>query len=207
MVYDPLEVVKLRSNFYRDSYRKIIVALLVALIIIVGLTISLIFVIAERPVPKYFAATDSGRIIPLVPLDQPNLKNKAVLQWTSEAVVSIYSYNFVNFREVFEENKKYFTTTGWRGFMNAVSSAKNLEAVQEKKFVVSAVLTGAPIILNQYVIRGRYTWRLQMPVLVTYQSASDRVTQNFVVTLEIRRISTLDSVFGIGIANFVARPR
>jgi intracellular multiplication protein IcmL len=205
MVYDPLELVKLRNAFYRDSYHKIIVVLFIELIIIVGLTIALLVVIAERPAPQYFAATDSGRIIPLVALNQPNLKDKALLQWASEAVISVYSYNFQNYREIFQENQKYFTQSGWRGFMQAVSSAKNLEIVQEKRLVVSAVLTGAPIITNKYELGGRYTWEVQMPVLVTYQSAADRINQNFIITLEIRRISTLDNVYGVGISKFVAQ--
>ena len=74
--------------------------------------------------------------------------------------------------------------------------------------VVSAVLTGAPVITNKYVSpAGRYTWEVQMPILVTYQSANDRINQNFLVILEIRRISTLDNVYGVGISKFVARQR
>ena len=33
MVYDPLELVKLRNNFYRDSYHKIIIVLFIELVI------------------------------------------------------------------------------------------------------------------------------------------------------------------------------
>lgn len=207
MAYDALEVVQLRNNFYRDSYHKIVIALFVELLVIIFLTIALVLLLAQKPVPKYFAATDSGRIIALIPLDRPNLSDKALLQWTSEAVVSLYSYNFVNFREVFQVNRNYFTAPGWRSFMQALDASKNLDTVKAKKLIVSAVLTGAPVIVNQYVLDGRYTWAIQMPLLVTYQGSSDRINQNFILTLKIQRISTLDNVYGVGIAEFVAQQK
>jgi intracellular multiplication protein IcmL len=205
MVYDALETVKLRNNFYRDSYHKIVIALFVELFLIGVLSIAVMFLVSQKPTPIYFAATDSGRIIPLIPLDRPNLSDKALLQWTSEAVVSLYSYNFVNFREIFQGNRSYFTAAGWRGFMQALDASKNLETVRTKKLIVSAVLTGAPVITNQYVLNGRYTWQIQMPLLVTYQGSTDRITQNFILMLKIERVSTLDNVYGVGISEFVAQ--
>ena len=207
MVYDGLERVKLRNDFYRDSYRKIIVALVCSLVVIICLVGVIFLLIESKPSPKYFAATNSGRIIPLIPLNQPNLKDKAVLQWASEAVTSIYSYNFVNFRRVFQNNKQYFTSGGWQSFLKALTESQNLKAVQRKKLIVSAVLTGAPVVRSQGEFQDRYTWAIQMPVLVTYQSASEQTSQNFIVTLNIKRVSTLDSVYGIGISEFVAEQR
>ena len=102
MPQDALETVKLRNNFYRDSYRSLVVALLLSLLVIAGLVTTVSYLIMSKPSPKYFAATNSGRMIPLIPLDQPNLSDANVLQWTSMAVVSIYSYNYVNFRQAFQ---------------------------------------------------------------------------------------------------------
>lgn len=207
MPYDPLETVKMRNEFYRDGYRRVLMILLASFVAIIGLIIIVIVLVLSQPAPKYFAATDSGRIIPLVPLNEPNLQDKALLQWASEAVTSIYSYNFVNFRRVFENNKQYFTTEGWTSFLKALTDSQNLKAVQEKKLIVSAVLTGAPIVRSEGQLQGRYTWVVQMPVLVTYQSANEQSSQNFIVTLKIRRISTLDNVYGVGISEFIAEQR
>ena len=74
MVHDPLELVKLRSNFYRDSYRKVTMALLGSVVIIIALVGLVFFLISTKPIPKYFATTDSGRIIPLIPLDSSLLQ-------------------------------------------------------------------------------------------------------------------------------------
>ena len=51
---------------------------------------------------------------------------------------------------------------------------------------------------------GWFIWTL--PLLVTYQSASEFSQQNSVVTMLVTRVSTLNSPRGIGIAQFVVGP-
>ena len=87
--------------------------------------------------------------------------------------------------------------------MDALQQSSNLEAVKSKKLIVSAVATRAPIILQKGELNGSFSWRVQMPILVTYQSASEFTQQNNVVTMLITRISTLQSPRGIGISQFV----
>jgi intracellular multiplication protein IcmL len=206
MVYDALEAVRHRNTFYRDSYRKLVLAILILLLIAAGLVGAIIGLVTIQPTPTYFAATDTGRIIPLVPLNKPNLPDKAVLQWASEAAVSVYSYNYVDFRKVFQDNKRYFTAEGWKSFTQALSLSANLDMVKAKKYIVSAVLAAAPVITNQYLLHGRYTWKVQMPLLVTFENATERNDQRFLISLTIRRISTLDDIYGIGITQFIAEP-
>jgi len=202
MVHDALKLVKLRSDFYRDSYRKVVVALLGMVLIIIILAGIIFFMVASKPTPKYFAATDSGRIIPLVPLNQPNLNESNILQWASKALISVYSFDFVNYQKSFQQNRQYFTSGGWQSFMDALTNAKTIDTVKDRKLVVSAVLNGAPIITNQYVLRGRYTWEAQVPILVSYQG-TESYSDNLIATLKIQRVSTLDNKYGIGIAEIV----
>lgn len=205
MPIDALEVVKLRSTFYRDSYRKLVILLFFSWVIIAVLSSVLFVQVSNKPTPTYFATTESGRIIPLIPLDQPNLSDKALVQWASSAVISVYTYNFNNYRQVFQDNRKYFTPDGWQQFISALTRSRNLQAVTSKKLVLSAVLSSAPIVNREYIQDGRYTWQLQIPVMVTYESLSEEFHQNLIVVLTIQRISTLDSVDGVGIISFVVQ--
>lgn len=43
-----------------------------------------------------------------------------------------------------------------------------------------------------------------MPITVTMQGTGSPSTQNFMVTLTITRVSTLDSISGVGISQFVS---
>lgn len=200
---DAVEVVRLRNEFYRDSYRKVVGALLLCILTILMLIGALTYIVSNPPMPRYFATTTEGRIMPLVPLDRPNLSTAALLQWANTAAIAVYTFNFVNYRQALQAAAEYFTPEGWQGFMSALQSSNNLNAVLEKKLIVSAVATGAPVVLEQGLILGTYTWRVQMPLLITYQSASQFSQQAVTVTMLITRVSTLDSPLGIGIAQFI----
>lgn len=206
MAEDALTVVALRNQFYKDSQRKVILALLIAIVVNFVLASMLVYILTHPPAPRYFATTINGRITPLFPLNEPNQSDSAVLQWANQAAIAAFTYNFVNYRDELQASSGFFTADGWDQFLNALQSSNNLDAVKAKKLIVSAVATRAPIILQKGVLNGSFSWRVQMPILVTYQSASEFTQQNNVVTMLITRVSTLNSPRGIGISQFVVGP-
>ena len=206
MAEDALTVVGLRNQFYKDSQRKVMLTLLIAIVVNILLGTLLFYIITHPPAPKYFATSINGRITPLFPLNEPNQSDSAVLQWANQAAIAAFTYNFVNYRDELQASSGFFTAEGWDQFLSALQQSNNLDAVKAKKLIVSAVATRAPIILQKGVLNGSYSWRVQMPILVTYQSASEFTQQNNVVTMLITRVSTLNSPRGIGIAQFVVGP-
>ncbi len=206
MAEDAVSAVIMRNNFYRDGQRKMILILLFSIIANVILASMLTYVILHPPEPRYFATSINGRITPLVALNAPNQSDSAILQWANQAAIATFSYNFVNYRSELVAASGFFTAEGWDQFVSALGASNNLEAVKAKKLVVSAVATSAPVILQKGVLNGRYAWRIQMPMLVTYQSASEFSQQTLNVTMLVTRVDTLNSPRGIGIAQFVSAP-
>lgn len=200
---DALQVVKLRNEFYRDNYQKVVAALLLSFFILLILAGALFYIVSHPPAPRYFATTNDGRIVPLIPFDQPNLSNSALLEWANTAATAAYSYNFVNYRQALQQAGDYFTPEGKQMFFSAVKSSNNLQAVLAKKLIVSAVATGVPVVLEQGLLAGRYTWKVQIPMLITFQSASQFSQQSVTVTMLIVRVSPLESPRSIGIAQFI----
>ncbi len=200
-----VELVHLRNDFYRDSYQKIVKLLLVSVLIIVMLSGLLSYLLLNPTKPQYFAVDTNGRITPIIPLNQPNVSPAALLQWATQAVVASYSYNFVNYRQELQAASEFFTPSGWSAFLSALQDAGNLKSIKEKKLVTTAVVVGAPVIIQQGTeSTGRYMWRVQLPLLVTYQSASVLSQQHLVITMKIVRIDTVYSARGLGIDQFVA---
>ncbi|HAF87634.1 MAG: type IV secretion protein DotI [Legionellaceae bacterium] len=206
MALDALTAVALRNKFYKDGQRKLVIALIISLLVNSMLAIMLIYLMSHPPAPKYFATSINGRITPLFPLTEPNQSDSAILQWANQAAIAAFTYNFVNYRDELQASSGFFTADGWNQFLTALQQSNNLEAVKAKKLIVSAVATRAPIILQKGLLNGRYSWRIQMPLLVTYQSASEFSQQNNVVTMLVTRVSTLNSPRGIGITQFVVGP-
>ena len=206
MAEDALTIVAMRNDFYRDGQRKTMITLIISILVNFVLASLLVYMITHPPAPKYFATSINGRITPLYPLNEPNQSDSAVLQWANQAAIAAFTYNFVNYRDELQASSGFFTADGWSQFLTALQQSNNLDAVKAKKLIVSAVATRAPIILQKGILNGRYSWRVQMPILVTYQSASEFSQQNNVVTMLLTRVSTLNSPRGIGISQFVVGP-
>jgi len=203
MVDDAVELVRLRNNFYRDNYRRLVGALLVLLVAIIMLIGTVLYQIMNRPEPRYFATTVDGRIMQLFPLSEAMLSPGELLQWAHRAAIAAYTYNFVSYRDAMQQLQNQFTPDGWRYYEDALRVSRNLEMVIAKKLVVSAVATGTPVILDQAVIDGRYSWKVQIPLLVSYQSPNEQTQKPVIAMMIISRVPTVDMPKGIAIVSFV----
>lgn len=200
---DALETIRLRNNFYRDGYRRLLGAVLISVLINLLLAGGLIYMVTHPSVPQYFATTREGKLLRMYPLSQPIVSTSELLQWAATAATAANTYNFVNYRKEMQNASEYFTPAGWKEFQDSLKSSKTLEAVLSKKLTVSAVATGAPVIASQGVVAGKYKWKVQMPILVTYESANTKISQPSMVTMLISRVPTLESVKGVAIDAFI----
>jgi intracellular multiplication protein IcmL len=201
-----LEVVQMRRNFYRDSYRRVVTVLLFMIISNLVLAGIVYYLVTHQPEPKYFATSTDGRITPIYPLTAPMVSDSALLQWANQAAVAAYTYNFLNYQKELQDASEYFTPQGWKNFEAELQASRNLETVINKKLVSTAVATGAPVVLDRGILNGQYAWKVQMPLLVNYESASTLIQQPLLVTMLITRVSTLNVPTGIAISQFVASP-
>lgn len=206
MADDALTAVTLRNEFYKDSQRRVILALLCSVIMNVVLLMVAYYMYRHVPAPQYFATSINGRITELIPLDEPNQSDASIRQWANQAAIAANTYNYVNYRDELQAASGYFTGEGWQQFIKALEESNNLDAVKAKKMIVSSVATRTPVILQKGLLNGVYSWRVQMQILVTFQSPSEFAQQNNTITLLITRISTLNSPKGIGIAQFISAP-
>jgi intracellular multiplication protein IcmL len=202
MADDALELVRLRNNFYRDNYRRAVLALLLLILVNIGLGGIIAYLVTHRPAPQYFATTADGKIIPIYALSEPVVNTADLLQWATQAATAVFTYNFVNWRDELQRASENFTPEGWKNFQDALERSRNLELIISKKLVSSAVATGAPVVLEQGILGDRYAWKIQVPVLITYESANYRTRQSVLVTMLVTRVSTLNNPKGIAISAF-----
>lgn len=200
-----LELVRLRNNFYRDNYRRILGALLVLLLANIILLGFAGYLFMTKPQPEYFASTADGRIIPIYPFSQPVMTPSTLLTWANNAAVAANTFGFATYQQDLQRASTYFTPDGWQSFEDALKSARTLDTIQAKQLVSTAVATGSPTIIDQGIINGRYAWKVQMQLLVTYEGAGDQKIQvPQVVTMVITRVSRLNSSQGVAIAQYYA---
>lgn len=194
-----------RNLLYRDHYRRTVKSIIAMVVTALVMGVILAGLIIETPQPKYYATTTAGQVVPMHSLSEPVITNDYLLQWASLATRTAFNINFVNPQKSLDKAKVDFTSDGWSKFMDAMNSSGLLDTVEGKKLEMSAIVSGAPVILSTAVIHGRFTWRVQLPILVTFTSASQTMQSHWLVTMNIQRISTLDAYKGIQINDFVAQ--
>lgn len=197
--------------FYKHYFGKVLIALIVAIIVIGVLVIAFIVVKNQRVEREYFGVdSQTGRMTPIIPLNEPYVSQASLLTWTVECVTSANTYDFVNYQKQFQRNSQCFTKEGWDQFMSAMERAGTLNTVQNQRLVAASVANGAPVITREGLRRGAYTWEVELPVTVTYQGGQagrSTITQRLIVTLMISRIPTYESKYGVGIAQYVAQEK
>ena len=199
---DALEAVVLRNEFYRDGYRK---SLLIVVILIVS-NLFAIFAIArlnDRPTPVAFFATSSdGRIIPVLELSEPGKSNAEIIDWATRSAIKAYTYDFVNYRDALQQASQKFTGTGWTNFQKAMQSSGMLKTVVAERLVMTAQPTSAAVIADSGVRNGKYTWRVEIPMMLKLEGPKG-LKQPVRVSMLIQRVSLVNNPDGIAIVNYV----
>ena len=205
--YGNAESILIRSGTYRTAFKMMTAYAIVATLVAAVSTGAVVYLATNQPEPRYFATTTNGQIQPLVPLNQPHHSNEAVANYAVTAVTSALTYSFDRYRQQFQEAQDYFTQpTGWNSFVSAVDDSKILDLVKERRFNSTAVAQNALIVRQGVNDDGIYEWVLQMPVRVTYQSASEVTGQNLMVTVYLKRLQTYQTPAAMAIDRFVAAP-
>ena len=203
MAEQQYETVMLRDNFYRDNYHKVTWLLLMLVGVNILLAGGVFYLVENRPQPQYFATGTDGRLIPLQALKQSLYSNSALLDWATQTAMGVYTYNFVNMEKSLKDLSPSFTTDGYRSLLAALTAAKVLDTVKTKRLISTAVPTGVPRIVDQASINGVWTWKLSLPMMISY-SRGGTATQkvNVVVQMLVTRVDQASNPKGIAVSQF-----
>lgn len=200
-----LGAVVMRNAFYKDGYRALLKLLILQGVVVFGLVLALFFIVhTNQPQNRYFATTEDGRLVPMVPLNQPNLSSPALMSWVAQAATEVMTFGFNDYRRRLQESSRNFTRRGWESFTLALQRARIIEMVEANQQVVTAAPRGAPVLQSEGLVNGRYQWTVQVPMIVTYQSGAKTRSDQLMVTVVVVRTPRLESPNGVGIEQWVA---
>lgn len=191
--------------FRRQAQRRMSILLVSIVLLNFILGLYLIYIIMYPEEPLYFSTSINNKTSPLDALHEPNLSDFAVLQWANQAAIAAFTYDFVNYSEQLFKASEFFTANGWDQFVTALKASGAVKRVEERKLVVSSVAIKPPIILQKGVVNGVYSWRIQMPLLITYRSASEVAPKQFFLTMLVVRVPATITYKGIGIEQFLVQ--
>lgn len=162
------------------------------------------FTYSIRSSGQFYGRLPDGKVFELPGLARPNLSSRALLSWATLAATASYTLDFVNYRSSLEKLRAYFTPDGFDNFMNALTQSNTLSDITDKKLVLSAVAIGPAIITGEDEVRGFHLWKVEIPITVSYLSASEELKRDKLVTLVITEQPTNISPNGIGIGQYNA---
>lgn len=190
------------NAFYQQYYRSVLMAFCVLVVLLLGVMGVLLYQTTHRPLPVFYAKLASGEAMPLLPFEAPNQLSDTILRFASKAATIAYTFDFVNYQEQLSLARPYFTQAGWNDFQSSIGGL--VSTIVKNQLFVSGVVVGTPVISNQGPLPGTdYAWRVQIPFLVTYQSANVTTRRNYMVVVSIIKVPTLENPQGIGIDQFV----
>jgi len=205
---DALAVIVNRNQFYRDGYR-ILLKIAFGQVVVIGLLLAvlIVFYASVKPQYRFFATTSDGRIIDLVPLDQPYRDD--VLAWATQAARDATTFAYHDYQLRLQAASSRFTTTGWNNFVQALDKSGILEAVKSRRLAVVGRPDAAPQVVQQGVVNGVYRWEIQMPFTIEYMGAESQqvLPARSVLTLIVQRMPNLENPDGIGIEQWVQEQR
>lgn len=202
---EELTVIQNRDDFYRDSFVKVII-IIIGIILSIGMIIGLsIYLYLQKPPPVSFNVYKDWRVQQDIPLREPYLSNPDLLQWVANTLQKVFVFDFLHYNDQLKSYSAYFTTNGFKVFQNQLNNYANYNNVQNYKLFVNGAAAGAPIILNQNPISGRYGWWVQMPISISSVSYNRANTQTLTLQVLIVRVSTMDNLNGVAIDNVIVQ--
>ena len=195
-----------KNEFYRNAYRRTMKWLVFSSLIGACLALILAWMTYDRQQPAYYAAATTGEVLPLHSLSEPVITSVFIVQWSALTVQYIFNLSFDTYQQQLAAAKPSFTPDGWASMSRALQSSGLLKNLVTEKLIMSAVISGTPIIIARMIVHGRYTWRVQMPVLIKFRSASAETQRHFLITMNVQRMPTLDTSQGIQVVDFAAAP-
>ncbi len=191
-------------GFYRRHYHHVLMGLILLMLLIIAAVGVVMTQILKRPLPT-FDAVSSGQRLFLSPSTTPNLLPETVIRWSTEAAIAAYNFDFANYATETAAARVYFTSKGWADYTQSLATV--VQAITQNQLNVTGVVNGTPVIANQGDMASQgYSWRVQIPFLVSYVSAGlqgNVVTQSrYVIVLTLTHVPTSQNPQGIGIDQF-----
>lgn len=203
MAEQDLHVVELRNDYYRDNFGKVIWIMLSTVIAITLLGGISFYLHINKPVPVTFTVEPEWRVKPQVPLNNPYVLQPDLLQWVSDALLKVFVFDFIHYNSQLKNASQYFTSDGWKIFLNQLNIYANYNTVQASKLFVNATPGGAPFILQEGLLQGRYAWWVQMPINLEYSGYTPPLGKTLVLQVLVVRVPTLNNLNGVGIDNII----
>jgi len=200
------EDVIMRGAWDRKQYKRALTVAFVASVTSMVLLILVIMLIMFRPEPRYFSVTGDFRVMELPPLSEPYISDAGLLNWSSNVITRTFSLDFLHYRRQLGDVRKFFAPDAFKELVGSLKSSGIIDMVTQKRLSVSVVLEKAPVIVAKGMVQGVATWKVEIPVVASYESSRGvETTQHLLATMLVQRADVREYPEGIYVKQMVLK--
>lgn len=186
-----------KNIFARDSLAWLRLIIFMQLIFLGSLIAFIVMQFKNEPEPIYFSLKKGDQLIDAMPLDQPGLTYAELLNWVTEAMIVSFSFNYHNYDKIAEKIEEYFDSIGINSYLKMIGEHKQIQQVVNKKLILSGRPTGAPRIVKDGAMNGRYAWEIALPFILKFRSQELKL--DLELTLDILVVRVPEQVAPLGV--------
>lgn len=200
---DNPELISEKNAHDRDSFRRLVRIVNIQAAIILCLSFGLLFYMKTWVnKDRYFAEASGKQLMQIRALPLPNMGKNALSNWVSQAVTQIMTFGFNDIDEKFSVSRYNFTSAGWDSFYKAMVASKIVDSIMTAQQLITTIPMSPPVLIQEGLIKGRYSWVFEMPILITFRSGSAQKVNRKNVRVVIEPVPTGDNPNGVGISEW-----
>lgn len=153
----------------------------------------------------FFPTTTQGRIVPDVPLSEPNIELAGLASWLSGVLTKSMSIGFHDYNRRLRQVTGNYTRDGWQDFTDFLDDERIFRLLNTKQALIVASPLIAPLKedagLDTSHSPPRYFWRMKVRYRIEFVNKANLIkTVDAIVT--VVRVPKLENGLGISIDGF-----
>lgn len=209
-----LMLVTRENNDLRESLsreRRINVLFLIGIIIGLAVLALMLFLFAGYPKYKTVQTIDNSVICEIDPKNNPALTDASIQDFARTAVISAYSFDYINYRDQLETSTtRYFTSEGRTALNRALRNSGSLSHIITNNLIMKTVVTSAAQIEMKGVDNsGQVYWIVRMPVTTEFYTGGAKPADIQKFVAQVRIVATTRDALntkGIGVHSLTLHP-
>lgn len=193
------------------STRQLIIYLAIGLIASSILLAVVIYAWVNFPKYTTVQTVDNSVICEISPESNPLLTDVAIEDFAKNAVLSAYSFDYVDYRnQINSSTTRFFTTDGRAAFNRALRSSGSLDHIVNNNLIMKAHATQGPQIeekgLDQF---GKPYWIVRMPIRTEFYTGASNPVDREQFIAQVRIVTAQRDAFnprGLGVHSLTLRP-
>lgn len=186
---------------WKNRFERMMTALLF-LTVLMGVFLGFSFkAITSIPEPKYYAAREDGTSLSIVAIREPFLRERQIMNFVREAASRALTLKFSALDDDLAEIRDYFTPDGWVAYRNSLTPT--LETAVKSRINITTIASNPVITRTGPNDNGDHSWIVQVPLSITYESASAVRTENKIAQIEVVKVPVSIQSRGISMRKVV----